>query len=127
MYYRRALLLLIGIGIICSFWFPWINLVQSEVLNQKSFLNGLDLIYRLNNYNGTSLRLPMFTGIINVFYAVPTVGAALSFTALMNIKVMYKIFAVLLPGILNVFWLITYLVIIQNGIFLNVFDPLGEI
>lgn len=127
MQYRRALLLLIGIGIVCSFWLPWMHLVQSEAMNQRAVLNGIELIAKLNAYHGSSLRLPMFTGIINIFYAVPIIGAGLSFAVMMNAKALYKVFAVLLPGILNVFWMITYLIIVQNGFYLDVFDPLGEV
>lgn len=124
---RRLLMIGLGILMIIAFWLPWLRLYQSELIHNTSFLNGLAIIKAFNAYSGSSLRLPMFTGIVNGFYALPVTGAGIVLTALINKKWLCIVFGLILSGIVNVFWVLTYFALTQNMILTAIFDPLAEL
>lgn len=125
--YRRLLMIGLGILMIIAFWLPWLRLYQSEIIHNRSFLNGLEIIKAFNTYKGTSLRLPMFTGIVNGFFILPVTGAGLVFTSLINKKWLCILFGLILSGIINVFWVLTFFALSENMILTAIFDPLAEL
>ncbi len=122
--WRRWLLLTLGLLMLISLWMPWIVMNQASLIKGRHYLNGIEVIWFLNADQTNQLRLPMFLTMFNIFLATPAVGAGLSFGCLMNHKHWYRLFGLILPGALNVFWCIGFVVLLRNRLILELFDPL---